>query len=83
MAICGLCKAQVIFAVHERTGNEAPLDAEPTDDGRWHIVEQLDLNGDINRIYAHGERGGHTSHFATCPHAESYRRQRKFDETEL
>ncbi len=77
---CGKCDAPMIW-VRTRTGKHMPLDADPTELGTFHIVEGPDakLEGHhINRsplgLADAGDR--YTSHFATCPEAEHFRRPR-------
>lgn len=75
---CRSCKAVVVWAVNRKTGNRAPLDAEPTNkgncvldgDGKYHVLGKLEerqaavLNGVELR----------TNHFQTCDDPERFRR---------
>lgn len=79
--ICSSCKADIFWRLHARTGNAAPLDAQPTADGN--VVLDDD---DTYRVLTKAERAAiaddetldtrprYTSHFATCSSAASHRR---------
>lgn len=72
-SLCRSCKAEIIWATNAATGNLTCLDFEKTPDGTFHVIEQLTLEGTTTLMYEHGEPGGHTSHFATCPQANEWR----------
>lgn len=75
---CRSCGAPVIWARHQLTGREMPIDAEPVTGGT--ITIEPDMFGAPSYWIAAGtpppgaER--HTSHFATCPNAGSWRKAR-------
>ena len=71
---CTSCKAEVIFGLME-SGRWMPFDAQPDPRGEWQLF------GDTPRaVHVPAERRDgrqlHTSHFATCPHADEHRRAR-------
>lgn len=75
---CRSCHAPVIRLDHERTGNEAPIDRDPTPDGNIAI----DLEAGTYRIVPKAERDQYVgqlrkNHFATCPQAEQWHRTRR------
>lgn len=82
-ATCRSCKASVVWAVSSTTGNEMPVNYNP-DPVKGNV--QLAMSGDqlvagvLSKAQAAGARAAgtelRTSHFATCPNAETWRRQR-------
>ena len=84
--LCKTCGAPVIWATHERTGKQAPLDVEPHPDGNLLLIQpdqrSLTQFAPIYRIVAwntslHELLGSpplRKSHFATCPQASMHRR---------
>jgi hypothetical protein len=79
--LCKACDAPIVFArqIGGAPGHRAnPIDATPSDkgnirlfdDGRYLIVAPKDRSS-----YVHGGVALHTSHFATCPRAEQFRKQ--------
>lgn len=72
-AACRSCEAPIIWG-QMPSGKAMPLDAEPDPKGQWVII-----NGRIRRPDAGDDRlhrPRHTSHFATCVDAPSWRRPR-------
>lgn len=71
MPTCRSCEALIIWATSPTTGKSIPLDAEPTPNGNLVLV------GGEARVYTEEDarlaRDRHTSHFATCPDAGSWR----------
>lgn len=70
---CKSCEAEVIWCTWEKSGKPTLLDANPTPHGNL-----VKLPGDKIR-YATAEdkklhRPLYTSHFATCPQADQYRK---------
>ncbi len=81
---CKSCARPMIWA-RSAAGHNFPLDAEPTKDGDFALIEVLDVN-DPNHpplaMYARKKPEAKTlllrrSHFSTCPDAESWRKARK------
>lgn len=75
---CEKCQAPIFFVQTER-GKWTPLDVEPTSDGMYILRE---VNGSavamwIGKSPTNDKR--FTTHFATCPFAESFRNRRKND----
>lgn len=77
---CRKCGEPMIW-VRTRSGKSMPLDADATERGDFYIAEGKD-----GKLEGH-HRGGYpgklpedvplyTSHFSTCPHADSFRRSR-------
>ena len=76
MTECSSCHAPIIWAKHHATGNTMPLNAEPSQNGKWHTTSVATLDG-VEELHAHhGAEGGHQSHFATCPNAARHRTRR-------
>ena len=76
MAQCSSCYAQIRWVVTENK-KSMPLDAVPTKDGGWVILE--DRPGPVARpvmplIDTNVTRW--TAHWATCPNADQHRRGR-------
>jgi hypothetical protein len=86
MSRCRSCDAEIVWAVTD-SGKRIPVDAEPVDGGNVLLSDrgvqagprtplatavgkrvQPSLFGDDSLRY--------TSHFATCPHADTHRRTR-------
>ncbi len=76
---CRSCGAEIFWAI-TKTSKRMPIDAVPTRDGNVEILR----NGDATPwAIVHAEPAGmfdawaeraHTSHFATCPEADSWRK---------
>lgn len=72
------CRASIFWARTTR-GKRMPVDAMPTEDGNVEIVSH-GQDGPIVKIHKTGqpalfEERRYTSHFATCPDAEGWRRR--------
>jgi hypothetical protein len=76
---CRSCRAPVIWLEHNKTGQPAPIDAEPV--GRAGNI-LIDLATGTYRVTTVGDdrqgaldRGDplHTNHFATCPQSKVWR----------
>lgn len=82
-ASCSSCRAPVFYAVNEKTGNAAPIDAGQDPDGI--IVLKPGTDPLEYRVLTKVERTDpafadvprFTSHFATCRHADRHRPQRR------
>jgi hypothetical protein len=75
---CEGCPALVVWAVHERTGNRMPMNAEPTPTGTWLLQHKQVGQPPLAHWVPKGERTGDvlfTSHFATCPAAKRFRKR--------
>ena len=74
-ATCQSCAAPIVWAMTDR-GRRMPVDVEPVDDGNLVLV----WRGDVLTVAVVGHedrRPRHRAHFATCPDAASWRRNRK------
>jgi hypothetical protein len=74
VSTCRSCGAEIRWAVSMSTGRRMPIDAEPTPDGNVLLHP-----GGGATVLAAGVpvpvgRSRYTSHFATCPHANTHRR---------
>lgn len=69
MGVCRSCGAKVVWA-KRADGREHPLDPVPFAEGNMKIV-----NGFIHR--GSPGTGPYRSHFASCPHAETWRNGRR------
>jgi hypothetical protein len=74
ISLCRSCRARVIWARYVATGNLAPFDALPHEDGTWFL--QPNLVGEVMAYQvdddAQVER--RKCHFATCPEAKAWRK---------
>ena len=81
---CSKCEAPMIWCV-STNGKKMPLDADPDEDGTFLLVESPD-NGDLLAVFHKRaleymsqreleEALRYTSHFATCPDADRFRRR--------
>jgi hypothetical protein len=81
---CSKCPAKIVWATSEN-GKKMPMDAEPSPDGSFVLVESPD-DGTLLAVFhkkAHGympsgevrAAAKHTSHHATCPYADHFRRR--------
>jgi hypothetical protein len=80
MAACKSCGARITFAI-TNAGNKTPLDAEPSDNGKFFISPgglaiPVDDSGAFAFACREHNAPKHTSHFATCPNAASHRKPR-------
>lgn len=78
---CGSCGAPIIRAVHERTLKPSVIDAAAGTVGNVVLVPPRNEHAPpLYRIVKVADQFGrhdlHTSHFATCPHAASWRGKR-------
>lgn len=81
-ATCRSCGAEVIWTVTAATGSRMPVDVQPTEDGN--VVLAPDPKGPpiayaapVGALLIEEDDGTrYTSHFATCPHADTHRRTR-------
>jgi hypothetical protein len=79
VATCQKCQAEIVMASHIRTGNLAPIEVKPSDDGN------ILITGDTYEIVPKDERHKvkdrgfvlRKNHFATCPFARSFSKQEK------
>lgn len=73
MSACRSCGARVRWALTVNNKRQ-PFDYEPSDDGTFVLHP---VRGALHAIYAPEAGAGdakHTSHFATCPDADRWRR---------
>lgn len=72
MAVCKSCEADVIWC-ETSTGKKMPMDAKPDPKGTFVIINGKTrvANDEDRRL----RRDLHTSHFATCPDAGTWRKQ--------
>ena len=81
-AVCRSCGGGVVWARTEK-GKLAPIDAEPTEVGTIILrYPERDGEGEPLAIFgvpddAYPEAARFTSHFATCPQADEWRRRRQ------
>lgn len=82
---CTSCDARLIKLKHERTGNHAPIEADPSPNGNCVV----DVDKGTYRIASKDERQAHAryveqggaaflrlNHFASCPNAAMYHKER-------
>jgi len=72
---CASCGAEIIWCRTD-TGKRMPVDAHPATDGNF-ILDgdpQLPTARSVARVDSEPGQPLHRSHFATCPHADRYRR---------
>lgn len=82
MSTCRSCDAEVIWARSSSTGHLMPVDAQPVDGGNVllstgpgvRIATVVGKKAQPNLFGDDGPR--YTSHFATCPNADTHRRSR-------
>lgn len=72
MAKCRSCEAEIVWATSERTGKPMPLDATPTANGNMVMIAGKARGYTEEDAKLHRDR--YTSHFATCPDADKFRR---------
>ena len=70
---CRGCEAPIFFA-RTKTGALMPINVGETP-GSGNIILQNGLDGRPTAIEVEAGQGRYTSHFATCPHAKSFRRK--------
>ncbi|HEY3435634.1 MAG TPA: hypothetical protein VGK41_08270 [Solirubrobacterales bacterium] len=88
MSKCRSCGGPIIWATidsrsrHPNRGKRHPFNAEPDLKGKWELVERGRQDGPVAR-YVKGQDGlpglfeseRYTSHFATCPDADQWRKR--------
>jgi len=76
---CASCAAPVVWCITEHA-KQMPVDADPVRGGNlsieWRKPPTLPLARVVKAELRFGRTDLHTSHFATCPHAGSWRRRR-------
>lgn len=77
MATCRSCDAEIEWVENEKSGKNMPLDLDPAPGGNIVIVgRKAGSHGMVNVArYVGAGKGTRTSHFATCPEADSHRRR--------
>lgn len=75
---CRSCTAPIIWAVTVN-GRDMPVDAEPSPDGDIRLADRSHLHRKpLAEVLSVTQQFGlgnlRTSHFATCPHADQWRR---------
>lgn len=70
---CAACEAPMVWA-RTKGGRRIPLDPEPTE--RGNVTVSVDLFGDLLADVGAPGPGKYVSHFATCPKAASFRKER-------
>jgi hypothetical protein len=74
---CRICPAQVVWVNLLPSGSRMPLDATPSPDGKIALVGEQEAQVLTDTAADEARNAGrrlHTSHFATCPNAEDWRR---------
>jgi len=76
---CRSCRARIVWAITER-GKRMPLDEQPSAEGTFVVRPVYGDGVVVLRAISAPEAGTdepkHTSHFATCPQADRWRRAR-------
>lgn len=76
ISACRSCGDPVVWAEFA-SGKKSPFDIEPSAAGDWALNEAYDPPKATKLHRAAGStEEGYTSHFATCPDADSHRRGR-------
>jgi hypothetical protein len=74
---CRSCGAPVIWAV-STLGRKLPVDASPDTDGQWWLTtdDARATQPNFRRVdlYTPEDTPRYTSHFATCPQADKWRK---------
>jgi hypothetical protein len=77
VARCRACSAPIRFAQHVSTGKAHPVDEQPSTEGNLVLFHEGGvLKARHASLPADQMRPRHKSHFATCKHAEQFRRGR-------
>lgn len=74
---CRACQAPIVWAQTSSSGRAMPVDAEPSPDGTFALVHTTKgkwIAVHVGKPVQNEER--HTSHFAKCPAAASFRKQK-------
>ena len=69
---CPACKAEIFF-IKTPAGKAAPLDAKPV---KVWVGRVLKVSDDLSLPVHWALIEAHTSHFATCPFADRFRKQK-------
>lgn len=73
---CDKCQAEIIMVRHKRTGNLAPIEVDPSEDGN--ILVTGDTYEILSKELRQRARDGgfvlRKNHFATCSFAKSFSR---------
>lgn len=84
MSTCRSCGAEIVWATVRSSGKKMPLDATATPDGNvWlHPDGFCDISATPSGDLFAGDSPAtgvtrHTSHFATCPDADTHRKARR------
>lgn len=83
MSNCRACGAEIMWIKMKGTGKNMPVDAKPISysenlhPGAEGALTLVTAGGTIVRTQFDpaGDKVGYTSHFATCPNAEQFRRK--------
>lgn len=79
-AECRGCGASIIWAKvktrWDKPETNMPLDAEPVDDGEWLLDPEKGTAAYISRQPTLIPDNRHRAHWATCPDAETFRKQK-------
>lgn len=70
---CRACGKPMVFYLTEKAGRAIPLDPEPHPDGN--VLIRMGRAVVLRKDAVHTEEPRYRSHFATCPHAEEFRRR--------
>ncbi len=80
-ATCRSCGASIVWAVNDRTGKQAPIDAAPAEDGPVVFTHEPGNGGDPEyHVLTKDERAAgvaaerYTNHWQTCPTREQHRK---------
>ena len=81
---CRSCQAPVVWAITAKTGSKIPLDPHTSPSGTIAVIGTSHVTGqplahvftqaDLALARAHGTPALFTSHFATCPQADAWRK---------
>lgn len=71
--VCKSCGAPIIWVKTEK-GRRMPLDLIPEEDGTWEFNEATKIAHHVS--YPQPSGTYRKSHFATCPHAASHRKEK-------
>lgn len=74
---CRSCKDPIVWVVWPKSGKRMPIDALPTKDGDVVVTHRKSENKLFAEKFNPSEHKGrkrYVSHFSTCPHAKSHRR---------
>jgi len=80
MSQCRGCGAQIIWAITEKNGKKVPLDAKP--ERRYIVQSRLSSTDSREQTPLVRILETYMPHFATCPKAGNFRKERKRENTE-